>query len=154
MTSISSRTNVECENRMPILEKHLWKECENTGSLALSHSSLFSSSIIFHLSLSLLPLPYPCICNIKVSTSFSFVTTLTSHFPPSNAQFQEPSGATLFGPLLQFLHDTHSSLFINLYPYNLYRLNLEIPLKIALHHRGSVPKSLQRHGRRHHFFPL
>ncbi|KAL5131219.1 Anaphase-promoting complex subunit 2 [Glycine soja] len=46
--------------------------------------------------------------NIKVSTSFSFVTTLTSPFPPSNAQFQEPNGATLFGSLLQFLHETVS----------------------------------------------
>ncbi|KAL5125428.1 putative glucan endo-1,3-beta-glucosidase A6 [Glycine soja] len=70
--------------------------------------------------------------NIKVSTSFSFVTALTSPFPPSNAQFQEPNGATLFGPLLQFLHDTNSSFLINLYPYNLYRLNPEIPLGIAL----------------------
>ena len=46
--------------------------------------------------------------NIKVSTSFSFITTLTSPFSPSNAQFQEPNGATLFGSLLQFLHETVS----------------------------------------------
>ncbi|KAG5068130.1 hypothetical protein JHK85_000507 [Glycine max] len=44
--------------------------------------------------------------NVKVSTSFSFVTALTSPFPPSNAQFQEPNGTTLLGPLLQFLHET------------------------------------------------
>ncbi|KAG5059473.1 hypothetical protein JHK87_000502 [Glycine soja] len=44
--------------------------------------------------------------NVKVSTSFSFVTALTSPFPPLNAQFQEPNGATLLGPLLQFLHET------------------------------------------------
>ncbi|CAJ1970975.1 unnamed protein product [Sphenostylis stenocarpa] len=69
---------------------------------------------------------------IKVSTSFSFVTALSSPFPPSNAQFQEPPGVTLFGPLLQFLQDTNSSFLINLYPYNLYRLNPEIPLGIAL----------------------
>ncbi|QCE01299.1 probable glucan endo-1,3-beta-glucosidase A6 [Vigna unguiculata] len=69
---------------------------------------------------------------IKVSTSFSFVTALSSPFPPSNAQFQEPPGVTLFGPLLQFLQDTDSSFLINLYPYNLYRLNPEIPLGIAL----------------------
>ncbi|KOM46943.1 hypothetical protein LR48_Vigan07g064700 [Vigna angularis] len=69
---------------------------------------------------------------IKVSTSFSFVTALSSPFPPSNAQFQEPPGITLFGPLLQFLQDTDSCFLINLYPYNLYRLNPEIPLGIAL----------------------
>nr|KYP48717.1 Glucan endo-1,3-beta-glucosidase 2 [Cajanus cajan] len=69
---------------------------------------------------------------ITVSTSFSFVTAISSPFPPSSAQFQEPPGATLFGPLLQFLHDTNSSFFINLYPYNLYRLRPEIPLGIAL----------------------
>ncbi|XP_027368507.1 glucan endo-1,3-beta-glucosidase 2 [Abrus precatorius] len=69
---------------------------------------------------------------ISVSTSFSFVTALSSPFPPSTAQFQEPPGVTLIGPLLQFLHDTNSSFLINLYPYNLYRLRPEIPLGIAL----------------------
>ncbi|TKY56825.1 Glucan endo-1,3-beta-glucosidase 13 [Spatholobus suberectus] len=69
---------------------------------------------------------------ISVSTSFSFVTALSSPFPPSTAQFQEPPGVTLFGPLLQFLQDTNSSFLINLYPYNLYRLRPEIPLGIAL----------------------
>ncbi|KAL2323859.1 hypothetical protein Fmac_022917 [Flemingia macrophylla] len=33
---------------------------------------------------------------------------------------------------ITFLHDTNSSFFINLYPYNLYRLRPEIPLGIAL----------------------
>ncbi|KAK7385739.1 hypothetical protein VNO78_31573 [Psophocarpus tetragonolobus] len=70
--------------------------------------------------------------NIQVSSSFSFLTALSSPFPPSNAHFQEPPSATLFGPLLQFLHDTNSSFFINLYPYNLYRLRPDIPLGIAL----------------------
>ncbi|KAK7320627.1 hypothetical protein VNO77_30275 [Canavalia gladiata] len=69
---------------------------------------------------------------ISVSTSFSFVTAFASPFPPSTAQFQEPTGVTLFDPLLQFLHDTNSSFLINLYPYNLYRLRPEIPLGIAL----------------------
>ncbi|KAG5017096.1 hypothetical protein JHK85_023232 [Glycine max] len=46
-------------------------------------------------------------------------------------KFQEPNDATLFDPL-QFLHDTNSSFFINLYPYNLYHLNPKIPLGISL----------------------
>ncbi|XP_061343520.1 glucan endo-1,3-beta-glucosidase 7 [Gastrolobium bilobum] len=69
---------------------------------------------------------------ISVSTSFSFVTTISTPFPPSSAQFQEPAGVNLFGPLLQFLTDTNSSFLINVYPYNLYRLRAEIPLGIAL----------------------
>ncbi|KAK7300557.1 hypothetical protein RJT34_11403 [Clitoria ternatea] len=70
--------------------------------------------------------------HIAVSTSFSFFTAISSPFPPSAAQFQDPPGVTLFAPLLQFLHDTNSSFLINLYPYNLYRLRPEIPLGTAL----------------------
>ncbi|RYR46254.1 hypothetical protein Ahy_A07g031995 isoform A [Arachis hypogaea] len=69
---------------------------------------------------------------ITVSTSFSFVTAISTPFPPSSAQFQEPPGINLIGPLLQFLRDTNSSFLINVYPYNLYRLKSEIPLGIAL----------------------
>ncbi|XP_045829311.1 glucan endo-1,3-beta-glucosidase 12-like [Trifolium pratense] len=69
---------------------------------------------------------------ISVSTSFSFVTTVSYPFPPSSATFQEPPGVNLIGPLLQFLSDTNSSFLINLYPYNLYRLQPAIPLGVAL----------------------
>lgn len=69
---------------------------------------------------------------IAVSTSFSFVAAISTPFPPSSAQFQEPPGVNLIGPLLQFLRDTNSSFLINVYPYNLYRLKSEIPLGIAL----------------------
>ncbi|KAG5138006.1 hypothetical protein JHK82_022737 [Glycine max] len=53
-----------------------------------------------------------------------------------NTWFQEPNDATLFD-LLQFLHDTNSSFFINLYPYNLYHLNPKIPLGISLFQKHS-----------------
>ncbi|KAL2321418.1 hypothetical protein Fmac_025797 [Flemingia macrophylla] len=47
---------------------------------------------------------------------------------PSSSQFRDPPPLpTLFGPLLQFLHDTNSSFFINLY-----RPSPEIPLGITL----------------------
>jgi hypothetical protein len=55
-----------------------------------------------------------------------------SPFPPSSATFQEPPGANLIGPLLQFFSDSNSSFLINLYPYNMYRLRPEISLEIEL----------------------
>ncbi|KAI4299461.1 hypothetical protein L6164_032921 [Bauhinia variegata] len=69
---------------------------------------------------------------ISISTSFSFVSIISTPFPPSAAQFQDPSGIDLMGPLLQFLRETNSSFLINVYPYNLYRLKSEIPIGIAL----------------------
>lgn len=69
---------------------------------------------------------------IAVSTTFSFFNAVTSPFPPSSAQFQEPPNVNLIGPLLEFLRDTNSSFLINLYPYNLYRVRPEIPLGFAL----------------------
>ncbi|KAG2404793.1 uncharacterized protein HKW66_Vig0244400 [Vigna angularis] len=65
---------------------------------------------------------------VKITTiSVELYTALSSPFPTSKAQFQEPPGITLFGPLLQFLQDTDSCFLINLYP-----LNPEIPLGIAV----------------------
>ncbi|KAI4306789.1 hypothetical protein L6164_030035 [Bauhinia variegata] len=69
---------------------------------------------------------------IAVSTSFSFIRAISTPFPPSAAQFQNPSGVDFVGPLLQFLRETNSSFLINVYPYNLYRLKSEIPIGIAL----------------------
>ncbi|XP_054788471.1 glucan endo-1,3-beta-glucosidase [Prosopis cineraria] len=69
---------------------------------------------------------------ISVSTSFSFVSAISTPFPPSAAQFREPPGDNVIGPLLRFLRDTNSSFLINVYPYNLYRLRSEIPIGIAL----------------------
>ncbi|XP_022156920.1 glucan endo-1,3-beta-glucosidase 2 [Momordica charantia] len=69
---------------------------------------------------------------ISVSTTFSFVSIMTTPFPPSAARFQEPVSQTVMRPLLQFLRDTNSSFLINIYPYNLYRLNSEIPIGYAL----------------------
>jgi len=69
---------------------------------------------------------------ISVSTTFSFVNVITTPFPPSSGTFQEPLGELLIKPLLQFLEDTNSSFLVNLYPYNLYRINSEIPLGFAL----------------------
>ncbi|CAN6710132.1 unnamed protein product [Malus baccata var. baccata] len=69
---------------------------------------------------------------ISVSTTFSFINVITTAFPPSNAQFQEPAVDTVIRPLLQFLHDTNSSFLINLYPYNLYKMRSEIPIGFPL----------------------
>ncbi|KAJ4844551.1 hypothetical protein Tsubulata_035219 [Turnera subulata] len=84
---------------------------------------------IRNLHLSLLDLG---IRRIAVSTTFSFVNAVTTPFPPSSATFQEPLGELILRPLLQFLRDTNSSFLVNLYPYNMYRINAEIPLGFAL----------------------
>ncbi|KAG7031581.1 Glucan endo-1,3-beta-glucosidase 2, partial [Cucurbita argyrosperma subsp. argyrosperma] len=69
---------------------------------------------------------------ISVSTTFSFISIMANPFPPSAARFQDPVSETVIGPLLQFLRDTNSSFLINIYPYNLYRMNSEIPIGYAL----------------------
>ncbi|KAK9283690.1 hypothetical protein L1049_011940 [Liquidambar formosana] len=69
---------------------------------------------------------------ISVSTTFSFINVMTTWFPPSGAEFQQPVCDLVLKPLLQFLDDTNSSFLINLYPYNVYRLNSEIPIGYAL----------------------
>ncbi|KAM5556599.1 glucan endo-1,3-beta-glucosidase 2 [Rosa sericea] len=69
---------------------------------------------------------------IAVSTTFSFVNVVTTPFPPSAAQFQDAPLETVIRPLLQFLRDTNSSFFINVYPYNIYRLRSEIPIGFPL----------------------
>ncbi|XP_028792632.1 glucan endo-1,3-beta-glucosidase 12-like [Neltuma alba] len=70
--------------------------------------------------------------NVAVSTSFSFVSVITKSFPPSAARFQDFAGVDIMGPLLQFLSHTNSSFLINLYPYNMYKLNSAIPIGFAL----------------------
>ncbi|XP_021904065.1 glucan endo-1,3-beta-glucosidase 12 [Carica papaya] len=69
---------------------------------------------------------------VPVSSTFSFFSTITTAFPPSSALFQQPVGDLIIKPLLQFLEDTNSSFLINIYPYNMYRLNAEIPIGFAL----------------------
>ncbi|XVF83859.1 hypothetical protein PTKIN_Ptkin16aG0527200 [Pterospermum kingtungense] len=69
---------------------------------------------------------------IPISTTFSFFSTITTAFPPSSAQFQQPVGDIIIKPLLQFLEETNSFFLINLYPYNMFRLNSEIPIGFAL----------------------
>ncbi|XP_073295985.1 glucan endo-1,3-beta-glucosidase-like [Primulina huaijiensis] len=69
---------------------------------------------------------------IRVSTTFSFFEIMTTSFPPSAAEFQEPISSLILRPLLQFLVETNSSLLINLYPYNVYRINSDIPIGFAL----------------------
>ncbi|KAK6929441.1 Glycoside hydrolase family 17 [Dillenia turbinata] len=69
---------------------------------------------------------------ISVSTTLSFINVMTTAFPPSSAEFQEPVGELLIKPLLQFLKETNSSFLIDLYPYKVYRMNSEIPIGFAL----------------------
>ncbi|XP_057789036.1 glucan endo-1,3-beta-glucosidase 13-like [Salvia miltiorrhiza] len=69
---------------------------------------------------------------ISVSTTFSFIDIMTTSFPPSTAEFQEPIGSLVVRPLLQFLDETNSSFLINLYPYNIFKINSEIPVGFVL----------------------
>ncbi|GER54454.1 glucan endo-1 3-beta-glucosidas [Striga asiatica] len=70
--------------------------------------------------------------SIPVSTTFSFIDIMTTSFPPSAAEFQEPIGSLLIRPLLHFLSETNSSFLINLYPYRIYTINSEIPIGFLL----------------------
>ncbi|KAK2983251.1 hypothetical protein RJ640_023371 [Escallonia rubra] len=104
----------------------------SVGSDTPSDASDLSSSLLpairnLHSSLSDLGLRH-----ISVSTTFSFINTLTTSFPPSSAEFQQPLNDIIIKPLLQFLEETNSSFLINLYPYNVYKLNSEIPIGYAL----------------------
>ncbi|KAL2539906.1 Glycosyl hydrolase superfamily protein [Abeliophyllum distichum] len=69
---------------------------------------------------------------ISVSTTFSFINVMTTSFPPSSAEFQEPINSLIIRPLLQFLDETNSSFLINIYPYNVYKVNSQIPIGYAL----------------------
>ncbi|MFS7968717.1 putative glucan endo-1,3-beta-D-glucosidase [Helianthus anomalus] len=69
---------------------------------------------------------------ITVSTTFSFVDIMMTSFPPSSAEFEEPVNTRLLTPLLQFLTETNSSFFVNLFPYFVYKLRAEIPIGFAL----------------------
>ncbi|KAL1535442.1 hypothetical protein AAHA92_28219 [Salvia divinorum] len=69
---------------------------------------------------------------ISVSTTFSFIDIMTTSFPPSAAEFQEPIGSLIVRPLLQFLDETNSSFLINLYPYNIFKIKSEIPVGFVL----------------------
>ncbi|XP_057523136.1 glucan endo-1,3-beta-glucosidase 2 [Amaranthus tricolor] len=74
---------------------------------------------------------------IQVSTTFSIVPLLTSAFPPSSAEFAEPINDVIIKPLLDFLNEANSSLFVNVYPYNLFRLTNDLPLGYALFQEGN-----------------
>ncbi|XP_038702708.1 glucan endo-1,3-beta-glucosidase, acidic [Tripterygium wilfordii] len=69
---------------------------------------------------------------IAVSTIFSFINIIAMPFPPSSATFQAPIGDYVIRPFLQFLEETNSSFLVNVYPYNMYRLNSDIPIGFAL----------------------
>ncbi|KAJ8558477.1 hypothetical protein K7X08_005243 [Anisodus acutangulus] len=73
---------------------------------------------------------------VSVSTTFSFIHVITTAFPPSSAEFQEPVNSLVIRPVLEFLEETNSSLLMNVYPYNLYRLHGEIPVGFALFQEG------------------
>ncbi|KAJ4895925.1 Glycosyl hydrolase superfamily protein [Raphanus sativus] len=76
------------------------------------------------------------IYKISVSTTFSFFNVVPTAFPPSSAQFQEPTGEVIIRPILQFLERTNSSFLINLFPYNVYRSIFSIPVGFALFEEG------------------
>ncbi|KAL4556913.1 hypothetical protein LXL04_035079 [Taraxacum kok-saghyz] len=69
---------------------------------------------------------------ITVSTTFSFVNIMMTSFPPSSAEFEEPTNNVILKPLLEFLAETNSSFFVNLYPYFVYKMHPEIPIGFAL----------------------
>ncbi|KAF9598550.1 hypothetical protein IFM89_028082 [Coptis chinensis] len=73
---------------------------------------------------------------ISVSTTFSFANVITTAFPPSSAKFQESVAESLMKPLLDFLAESKSPFLINLYPYNLYRMDSEIPIGYAVFEQG------------------
>ncbi|XP_055836142.1 glucan endo-1,3-beta-glucosidase [Solanum dulcamara] len=73
---------------------------------------------------------------VSVSTTFSFINVITTAFPPSSAEFQEPVNSLVIRPVLEFLEETNSSLLMNVYPYNVYRLHGEIPISFALFQEG------------------
>ncbi|KAL2939754.1 Glucan endo-1 3-beta-glucosidase 13 [Bienertia sinuspersici] len=73
---------------------------------------------------------------ISVSTTFSAIPLLSSVFPPSSAEFLEPANDLLIRPLLDFLQEANSAFFVNLYPYDLYRLNHDTVLGFALFQEG------------------
>ncbi|EPS57936.1 glycosyl hydrolases family 17 protein, partial [Genlisea aurea] len=75
---------------------------------------------------------------IPVSAALSFVNAVRNPFPPSSAEFQEPIGALLIRPLLQFLEETDSPFLINIYPIDVYRIRPEIPLGFALFQEGRL----------------
>jgi glycosyl hydrolase family 17 len=64
---------------------------------------------------------------IQVSTTFSIVPLLNSAFPPSSAEFAEPINDVIIKPLLDFLNEANSSLLVNVYPYELFRLTNDLP---------------------------
>ncbi|KAE8679367.1 hypothetical protein F3Y22_tig00111402pilonHSYRG01291 [Hibiscus syriacus] len=69
---------------------------------------------------------------IRISTTFAFFSTITTAFPPSSAVFKQSAGDLIIKPVLRFLEQTNSSFLINLYPYNIFHLNTEIPIGFAL----------------------
>ncbi|GMP23264.1 hypothetical protein CsSME_00000933 [Camellia sinensis var. sinensis] len=70
--------------------------------------------------------------SISLSTTFSFVNIMSTAFPPSSAEFNQPISQLIIKPLLDFLDETNSSFFVNLYPYSVYSLNHDIPIGFAL----------------------
>lgn len=69
---------------------------------------------------------------IKVTTS-SALNTLSSSYPPSAGCFREEIAASIMQPMLQFLFQTRSYFFVNVYPYLTWAANSQqIPLQYAL----------------------
>lgn len=69
---------------------------------------------------------------IAVSTTFSFDKIMSIPFPPSSADFQRPLFDLVMNKVFDFLGETNSSLLVNIYPYDVYRMKTEVPIGFVL----------------------
>ncbi|MCO5559079.1 hypothetical protein L7F22_012671 [Adiantum nelumboides] len=76
---------------------------------------------------------------VKVTTSFS-MDVFSTTFPPASGTFREDIAQSLVAPILDFLAQTHTPLFLNVYPYQAWQKDRNhIPLSFALFHAPAIP---------------
>ncbi|KAH7865835.1 hypothetical protein Vadar_011867 [Vaccinium darrowii] len=103
----------------------------SVGTDALNHPIHVSNDIFPAIQNIYLSLQDLGITDIAVSTTFTS-TVLTESFPPSSAEFQAHFADLIINQLLDFLHRTNSSFFININPYDVYKADPRIPIGFAL----------------------